>query len=98
MKIFSKAIATGKEWKSCIECGKVFFEGEIIASFSNDNGCHCTYWYCSDCIKKFFSGPRLLSDDERGYIRNRIMREAETEKSLNGNRYMLFEFKAHFLN
>lgn len=54
MKIFSKYTATGKEWKPCIECGRVFFHGEIVSSIATDSDCSVTYWYCHKCIAKFF--------------------------------------------
>jgi hypothetical protein len=50
MKIFSQAIATGKEWKPCVECGGVFEEGEVITSIATDNNFGVSYWYCSKCF------------------------------------------------
>ncbi len=54
MRIFSKIIATGREWKPCIECDRVFKEGEIISSIEHGNGLTVTYWYCHRCIERFF--------------------------------------------
>ena len=88
VRIFSRAIATGKEWKPCVECGKVFEEGEAIASFSRDDGAYCTYWYCSDCIGKYiYDNPQRYEyegvyDEEIAYMRHRIQRLTEVEKAM----------------
>jgi len=73
MKIFSKAIATGKEWKPCIECGSVFEWGEIISSISSDAGLSVTYWYCCKCIKRSFRS-KLYIEENSDYICNRVDR------------------------
>lgn len=91
MRIFSRAIATGKEWKPCIECGKVFEEGEAIASFSRDNGAMCTYWYCCDCIEKYIYGrQQRCGEDEITYIPHRMQRLIDLEKrqTLDISRYL----------
>ena len=85
MKIFSQIIATGKEWKPCIECGRVFVYGEIISSISTDSGFSVTYWYCCECIERF-SLPNLYIDPE--YICHRVDRLIELEKPNNYKRYI----------
>lgn len=70
MKIFSQCIATGKEWKPCIKCGKVFEQGEVISSVSTDAGFSVTYWYCCECIDNYFMTN--LHYNERGYLDNRV--------------------------
>lgn len=57
MKIFSQIIATGKEWKPCVECGKVFVDGEVISSISSDAGFSVMSWYCCKCIEEYFPFP-----------------------------------------
>jgi len=84
MKIFSQIIATGKEWKPCIECGEVFVWGEIISSISIDSGFSVTYWYCCECIERFFR-PTFYIDPE--YICHRVDRLIELEKFNNYERY-----------
>jgi len=86
MKIFSKAIATGKEWKPCIECGQVFEWGEIISSLSTDEGFSVTYWYCYKCIEGFFCRV-LYAERNPDYICSRIDRLINLEESNNHVRY-----------
>lgn len=86
MKIFSKTVATGKEWKPCIECGRVFECGEIISSISSDAGFSVTYWYCCKCIEGF-SGLKLYAEYNSDYICNRIDRLINLERSNNHKRY-----------
>lgn len=82
MKIFSQIIATGKEWKPCIECGRVFVHGEIISSISTDSGLSVTYWYCCECIERF--SLNLYVDPE--YICHRADRLIELGKFNNYER------------
>ena len=86
MKIFSKAIATGKEWKPCIECGRVFEWGEIISSISTDAGYSVTYWYCCKCIARFFP-PKIHTRYDPDYVRGRMDRLIRLEESNNHKRY-----------
>lgn len=71
MKIFSQIIATGKEWKPCIECGRIFICGEVISSVSSDAGFNVMSWYCCNCIERFF--PFNLSAD-KGHIYHKVNR------------------------
>jgi len=87
MKIFSKIIATGKEWKPCIECGRAFEHGEILCSISTDAGLSVTYWYCHRCIERF-CGEELYIDHE--YIWHRAGRFIESRKFHNYGRYTLY--------
>ncbi len=88
MKIFSQAIATGREWKPCIECGRVFECGEIISSISTDSDCSVTYWYCCECIERF-SQPKLYVDPE--YICHRVDRLIELKKPNHYERYTPYD-------
>ena len=85
-KIFSKAIATGREWKPCIECGKVFKSGEIISSITTGNGINVTYWYCRRCTAKFF--PKNFYIDPK-YVCHRLDRLIEMDRFDNYDRYVL---------
>ena len=85
MKIFSKAIATGREWKPCIECGRTFEHGEIISSISTQNGAHVTYWFCHLCIARYFIAPENLYIDLE-YMFCRADRLIEMKK-FNNKRY-----------
>jgi len=80
MKIFSKVIATGREWKPCIECGRTFEHGEILSSISTQNGAHVTYWYCHLCIARYF--PENLYIDLE-YMFHRVDRLKEIKKFNN---------------
>ncbi len=84
MKIFSQGIASGREWKPCIECGRVFESGEIITSISTDSGFSVRYWYCCLCIERYCLGG-FSGDPE--YICDRVDRHIELEKSNNYDRY-----------
>jgi len=92
MNIFSQVIATGKEWKPCRGCGRVFEEGEVISSVSHDDAAdaYVTYWYCYKCIDGYFGTD--LYYNERGclcsrvdwkYMTRRMNRILETEKCFN---------------
>lgn len=87
MKIFSKIIATGKEWKPCIECNKVFEHGEILCSISRDDRLYVTYWYCHLCTERFF-GRELPIDHD--YRLHRLVRFIESKKFNNYSRYTLY--------
>ncbi len=89
MKIFSKAIATGREWKPCIECGKIFSCGEIISSISTQNGAMVTYWYCYKCIERFFR-PRPCTEYDPEYICHRVDRLIELKKFNKYKRYAAY--------
>jgi len=85
MKIFSQSIASGTEWKPCIECGRVFECGEIITSISTDSGFSVRYWYCCLCIERFC--PKGFFDDPE-YICDRLDRLIELERFGNYGRYI----------
>lgn len=57
MKIFKQTIASGNEWKPCIDCGKRFVIGEIITAIENDTGSCVDYWYCSECFDRYWFAP-----------------------------------------
>lgn len=88
MKIFSQAIATGKEWKPCRGCGRVFEHGEVISSVSDDSGFNVTSWYCHECIDGYFMTDLYYNErkclDNRvdwAYTHRRLDRIIELEKS-----------------
>ena len=87
-KIFSKAIATGREWKPCIKCGKVFACGEIISSITTDSGFNVTYWYCRSCTAGFFRKNEYI-DENPFYVCHRLDRFADIVKFDNYDRYVL---------
>jgi hypothetical protein len=55
MKIHRQIIATGKEWKPCIECGGKFEVGEVLTAIDSEGNAGVVYWYCERCADKFFS-------------------------------------------
>ena len=87
MKIFSQIIATGREWKPCAECGRVFVCGEVISSISSDTDISVTYWYCCECIERFFP-PNLYVNRE--YMCHRVDRLIEMEKFNNYERCITY--------
>lgn len=89
MKMFSKIVATGKEWKPCIECGRIFEHGEILCSIATDTDVNVTYWYCSICTERYFSRPEWPGTPQ--YELQRLERFIEMEKFDEYGRYAKFD-------
>ena len=71
MKIFSMYTCTGKEWKPCIECGKVFEHGEIKHAIEHGNGCMVTSFYCRKCVARYF--PKFGYMGDSGESKGQLM-------------------------
>lgn len=54
MKIHRRIIATGIEWKPCIECQKKFEEGEILTAIDTESSRGVIYWFCEKCTEELF--------------------------------------------
>lgn len=54
MKIHRRIIATGNEWKPCIECQKKFEEGEILTAIDTESSRGVIYWFCEKCTEELF--------------------------------------------
>jgi hypothetical protein len=75
MKIHRRIIATGKEWKPCIECGKKFEQGEILTAIDSEGNAGVVYWYCEECTDKLF-----------GYLIRKTWRQATWRLNRRGKR------------
>jgi hypothetical protein len=58
-KIHRQIIATGREWKPCVECGRPFEEGEVLTAVDTESNAGVSYWYGEQCTQKLFG--HLLS-------------------------------------
>ena len=54
MKIHRRIIATGNEWKSCIECKNKPVKGEILTAIDMEGNQGVIYWFCEKCTEKLF--------------------------------------------
>ncbi len=93
MKMFSKIVASGKEWKPCIECGRVFEQGEILCSIATDSGTSVTYWYCHICTERYFGRPEWPGNPR--YVLQRLERFMEMEKFGEYERYKQYSNIEH---
>ena len=51
-KIHRQIIATGREWKPCVECGHKFEAGEVLAAVDIHAG--IVHWFCEECAQRLF--------------------------------------------
>lgn len=61
--IHRRIIATGKEWKPCVECGKKLEAGEILTAIASGTNAGIVHWYCEKCTDRFFR--HLIADSWR---------------------------------
>jgi len=54
MKIHRRIIATGIEWKPCVECRKKFEQGEILTAIDTEGNRGVVYWFCEKCTESLF--------------------------------------------
>ena len=54
MKIHRRIIATGKEWKPCVECNQKFSQNEILTAIDTEGNRGVIYWFCEKCTEKLF--------------------------------------------
>lgn len=54
MKIHRRIIATGNEWKPCIECKKKVEQGEILTAIDTEGHRGVIYWFCEKCTEELF--------------------------------------------
>lgn len=54
-EIHRQIIATGREWKPCVECVKDFEPGEILTAINHCGvGGGVRAWYCEQCLHEHF--------------------------------------------
>ena len=53
-KIHRQIIATGNEWKPCVECGRKFEPGEILTAFDTESHNGVLSWFCEKCTQRLF--------------------------------------------
>ncbi len=76
MKIHRRIIATGNEWKSCIECKSKLVEGEILTAIDTEGNQGVLYWYCEKCTERFY-GHLLRKGWRRTWKLNRNGKNSE---------------------
>ena len=54
MKIHRRIIATGREWKPCVECKRKFEAGEILSAIDTESFNGVLYWFCEKCTENLF--------------------------------------------
>ena len=54
MKIHRQIIASGREWKSCVECNKKLVQGEILTAIDTESNSGVIYWFCEKCTEELF--------------------------------------------
>jgi len=54
MIIHRRIIATGNEWKSCVECHRKFEKGEILTAIDSEGSQGVIYWFCEKCTEDSF--------------------------------------------
>jgi len=54
MKIHRRIIATGIEWKPCVECKRKFEAGEILTAVDSESSAGVVYWFCEKCTEELF--------------------------------------------
>ena len=54
MRIHRRIIATGREWKPCIECNQKFDKDEILTAVDTDSNRGVMFWFCEKCTEELF--------------------------------------------
>jgi len=54
MKIHRQIIATGREWKPCIECGRRFEPGEVLTAIDTESNAGVKHWFGEQCTEELF--------------------------------------------
>ena len=81
MKIHRRIIATGNEWKPCVECDRPFEAGEVLTAIDTEDNRGTLYWFCEECTERFFG--HLLRRGWRGMWR--ICRRDGTREAVDWN-------------
>ena len=53
-KIHRQIIATGNEWKPCVECSRTFEPGEILTAIDTQSNAGTLSWFCEECTERLF--------------------------------------------
>ncbi len=53
-KIHRQIIATGNEWKPCIECKRKFESGELLTAFDTESNAGVLSWFGEQCTERLF--------------------------------------------
>jgi len=54
MKVHKRIVATGNEWKPCVECRTPFEANEILSAIDIGGNDGVVYWFCEQCTEKLF--------------------------------------------
>ena len=86
MKIFSRYTATGKEWKPCISCDKVFEHGEIKYAIENGNACEVRSFYCRKCMSRYFPKFGYMGETNENTEGQLMVMDVKTGKIVSANK------------
>jgi hypothetical protein len=53
-KIHRQIIATGNEWKPCVECGGKFDLGEVMTAIDTGSNAGVVHWFCDECTDRLY--------------------------------------------
>jgi len=53
-KIHRQIIASGREWKPCVECGRTFEAGEILTAIDTESNTGVVYWFGEQCTERYY--------------------------------------------
>lgn len=82
MKIHRQIIASGREWKPCVECGQPFEAGEMLTAIDSESNAGVLYWFGEQCTERMFG--HLLA---KGWRQTwRIHRRAGGAEEIDWNR------------
>ncbi len=54
MKIHRRIIATGNEWKPCVECKRKFEQNEILTAIDTESFIGVIHWICEKCTENIY--------------------------------------------
>ena len=86
--IHRQIIATGREWKACIECGQSFEAGEVLTAIDTHSNNGVIAWFCESCTEHLFGHLLAVCWQETWQLHHRDgQSESIDRKMQNAPRY-----------